>query len=189
MIEFPTCFYNGGANAFIDMGGVQCEQSLISGMLSDFHLVNSSDMFSNTTWYNSLHPYIKDKQAARLANIVAANGYGIGNLSYVSGPVMTGVSYSSNSATVTFKNVGSGLKVYSGRYVDGFDVYVNIGGTYQWVEVNNAYVNGTNTVVVPSNYTIYGVRYNRNTEYLFPSNGINLCNSNNVPASAFIDLK
>ncbi len=189
MIEFPTCFYNGGTNAFIDMGGVQCEQSLIAGMLSDFHLVNSSDMFSNTTWYNSLHPYIKDKQAARLANIVAANGYGIGNLSYVSGPVMTGVSYSSNSASVTFKNVGSGLKAYSGRYVDGFDVYVNIGGTYQWIEVNNAYVSGTNTVVVPASYTIYGVRYNRNTEYLFPSGGINLCNSNNIPASAFIDLK
>ncbi|MBQ4562780.1 MAG: hypothetical protein IJA55_10680 [Clostridia bacterium] len=189
MIEFPTCFMNGGANAFIDMGGVQCEQGLISGMLSDFHLVNSSDMFSNTTWYNSLHPYIKEKQADRLANIVAANGYGVGNLSYVSGPVMTGVSYSGTRATVTFKNVGSGLKAYSGGYVDGFDVYVNIGGTYQWVEVNNAYVSGTNQVIVPSSYTIYGVRYNRNTEYLFPLNGINLCNSNNVPASAFIDLK
>lgn len=189
MIEFPTCYTNGGANAFIDMGGVQCEQSLIAGMLSDFHLVNSSDMFDNVTWYNSLHPYIKDKQAARLANIVAANAYGIGNLSYVSGPVMTGVSYSGSSAAVTFKNVGSGLKAYSGRYVDGFDVYVNIGGTYQWVEVNNAYVSGTNTVIVPSSYTIYGVRYNRNTEYLFPTSGINLCNSNNIPASAFIDLK
>ncbi len=189
MIEFPTCYYNNGANAYIDMGGVQCEQGLISGMLSDFHLVNSSDMFSNTTWYNSLHPYIKEKQADRLANVVAANGYGIGNLSYVSGPIMTGVSYSGTSATVSFKNVGSGLKAYSGRYVDGFDVYVNIGGTYQWIEVDNAYISGTNTVTVPSSYTVYGVRYNRNTEYLFPTNGINLCNSNNIPASAFIDLK
>ncbi len=189
MIEFPTCYTNGGANAFIDMGGVQCEQGLISGMLSDFHLVNSSDMFSNTTWYNSLHPYIKEKQADRLANIVAANGYGIGNLSYVSGPVMTGVTYSGNSATVTFKNVGSGLKAYSGRNVDGFDVYVKIGGTYTWIEVSNAYVSGTNQVIVPSNYTVLGVRYNRNTEYLFPTSGINLCNSNNIPASAFIDLK
>ncbi|MBR4880963.1 MAG: hypothetical protein IKU19_03455, partial [Clostridia bacterium] len=189
MIEFPTCYYNNGANAYIDMGGVQCEQGLISGMLSDFHLVNSSDMFSNTTWYNSLHPYIKEKQADRLANIVAANGYGIGNLSYVSGPVMTGVTYNGTRATVTFKNVGSGLKAYSGSYVDGFDVYVNIGGTYQWIEVNNAYVSGTNQVIVPSMYNILGVRYNRNTEYLFPTGGINLCNSNNVPASAFIDLQ
>ena len=189
MIEFPTCYYNGGANAFIDMGGVQCEQGLISNMLSDFHLINSSDMFDNTTWYNSLHPYIKDKQAQRLASIVAADNYGIGNISYVSGPVYQSASYSGTKVTVTFKNVGSGLKAYSGRYVDGFDVYVNIGGTYQWIEVNDAYVQGSNQVVVPSSYTILGVRYNRNTEYLFPSNGINLCNSNNVPASAFIDLK
>ena len=99
------------------------------------------------------------------------------------------ISYSDTTATVTFKNVGSGLKTYNGGYVDGFDVYVNVGGTCQWIEVNNAYISGTNTVVVPSSYTILGVRYNRNTEYFFPVYGINLCNSNNIPASAFIDLK
>lgn len=204
MIEFPTCFTNYNAdtgaiqNAYIDFGNVRCDQGVIGRLLSDFHLVNSSDFFNDITWSNSLHPYIKHKQAARLANIVLADKYGIGDLNYVKGPQFESATYSGKSATVTFTNVGSGLKKYNGNYIYGFEVWTghDAQGFKVWEYVTDASIIGTNQVKINSNKTILGIRYNANTEAgdpgfgeLAPHLSLNLRNSNNVPTSAFVDLK
>ncbi len=189
MIEFPTVFYNGGMNAFLDTGGVRCDQGVISKQLEDFYLVTCSDMFNDKTWGNSIHPYIKHKQASRLVGMVAANQYGIGDLEYVSGPLFDSVEYDENTAVVSFKNVGDGLKTVGSHMVKGIEVYVESNGSYVWQICEDTEVSATNTVTVSAETTIYGVRYNRSSEAYFYTGGVNLCNSEIIPAAAFIDIK
>ncbi len=198
MIELPANFSNGGNNAFMLFGDVRCEQGRISELLPNFHLVNSADFFDNLTWANSLHPYIKHKQAARLAKIVLADAYGIGDINYVKGPQFSSVSYGADGtcATVTFTNVGKGLKVsgsglYGFEVCTGFDTY----GIAIWEAASTATVSTADTVEVTHTKTIYGIRYHGQTEAYYPgipgypSFCANLANSSSIPASAFVDIK
>lgn len=199
MIEFPTSFSNSGANAHIDFGSLRGDQGVIGKLISDFHLVSSADFFSDITWYNSLHPYIKHKQAMRLADIVLANGYSIGDINYVKGPQFDHITYSGNSATVTYTNVGDGLKKNSGSYVYGYDVWLgelDIYGLMVWVPATSVSITGKDQITINAASPIKGVRYHANTEAGYPGFGeafphlsLNLANSNNVPASAFVDIK
>lgn len=200
MIELPTNYYNNGLNIYIDYGPLRAEQGRIPDLLSNTHLVNSADFFTDIAYTNTLHPYIKDKQAQRLAKIVAADKYGVGSTSNEEGPRITDIEYTSpTSVTFTYTNVGSGLKQNYGSYVLGFEVWTgdyDANGNKAWYFVTDAHITENNKITINYSNEILAVRYHASTEASYPGFGesfpalsLNLTNSNGIPASAFVDIK
>ncbi len=201
IIELPTSYENNGQNVFIDFGPLRAEQGRIPDLLSDAHLVSSADFFTDITYQNSLHPYIKEKQAQRAAKIVAADRYGVSSSEFEEGPRITDVNYTSdNYVTVNYTNVGTGLQVYN-NIIYGFEVCTGFkeSGESIWTKADSATLTDTDTVTVYHSTPIYGIRYHGLTEAYYPGilsvPGIEhlysatISNSNNVPASAFVDIK
>ncbi len=196
MIEIPACFSNSGQNAFITMGGVRSDQGKIRTMLDNFQLVSSADFFSDIAHQNSLHPYIKHLQAERLANVVAADRYSIGDMDTVQGPQFDSASYGTKTATVTFTNVGRGLQVYDNGVLYGFEVCTgrDANGFLVWEYAANAVLNGTDKVTVTHSSDFFGVRYHAQDEAFypgipgFPSFSASLAGKNGIPATAFVDI-
>lgn len=200
MIELPPSFSNKGLNAHIDFGNTRCEQGRIGELMSDFHLVSSADFYIDISYANALHPYIKDKQAARLAKVVAADRYGIGSTETEMGPQLASLTYTSDtSVTVTYTNVGTGLKTFNNGILYGFEVCIGFeaGTSAIWERADSAQITDTNTVAVSHDKQIYGIRYHGQTEAFYPGFLLNeletfnvtLTNSNGIPASAFVDIK
>lgn len=200
VIELPTNYYNNGLNIYIDFGPLRTEMGRIPDLLSNAHLINSSDFFTDIGYTNTLHPYIKEKQAQRAAKIVAADKYGVSSTSLEEGPRIINTEYtSSNTVTFTYTNVGEGLKLGYGSYVLGFEVWTgsyDIKGNKIWTYVTDAQISGTDKVIIRASGEILAVRYNGSTEAAYPGFGeahpnlsLNLTNSNGIPASAFVDIK
>ena len=189
MFEYPACYYNNGNNAFMDFGAVRAELGTIPQLLSDCHLVSSSDLFWDQTWWNNIHPPIKHLNAYRLADIVAADKHGIGNIEDVSGPVLKDVVYNGTSATLTFNNAGAGLKTADGSgNLIGIEVFVQLNGQYVWAPISGQFISGKNTVTFDVGTEILAVRYGRTIDSTHPY-GRNLCNDYGMPAVAFVDYK
>ncbi len=192
LFEFAPCYSNNGANAYIDIGSVKTELGTIPTLLDDCHIVSSSDLWFNTTWTNNIHPYIKHFNALRLSDIVLADKFGAGDITLVSGPVLASAEYGATNVTLTFKNVGNALGVahpdIMGTDIRGIEIMVNTTGIYEWREATGEVILGRDKIVINSADQIFGVRYNRNTEYSFPYN-LNLCNSYGMPAIAFVNYK
>ncbi len=189
MFEYPACYYNNGNNAFMDFGAVRTEVGTIPQLLSDCHLVSSSDLFWDQTWWNNIHPPIKHLNAYRLADIVCADKYGVGKLEDVSGPVLKDVVYNGTVATLTFNNAGAGLKTADGTgNLIGLEVLVNLNGELTWAPVNGQFISGKDTVTLDVGYEILAVRYGRIIDSTHPFSR-NLCNDYGMPAVAFVDYK
>ena len=188
MFEFPACWpveFNGSVVSYLPFGPVRAELGVIPTLLDDCYVVPSSDMWLDTQWWNNAHPYCKAQQAERLAAMVIAQEYGHGDMNTIAGPQFQSVTYNGNSATITFKYVGSGLQIRntngSGNTY-GLDILT---GSGNWIAVTNP-VYGTNTITINADQHIYGVRYHANTEEAFPY-GCNICSSSGVPMVAFAD--
>ncbi len=189
MFEYPACYYNNGNNAFMDFGAVRAELGTIPQLLSDCHIVSSSDLFWDTGWWNNIHPPIKHLNAYRLTDIVMADKHGVGNIEDVSGPVLKDVEYNGTSATLTFNNVGAGLKTADGTgNLIGIEVFVQLNGEYVWAPINGTFISGKDTVTFDVGTEILAVRYGRTIDSTHPY-GRNLCNDYGMPAVAFVDYK
>ena len=155
-------------------------------MSENLFQVQSSDVWADKEFWNSLHPNCKSEQALRAAKIAAAfNGEGGYTLDKASGPIVESVTYSADgkTATIKYKNVGDGLKTIDGSdKVKGFTTVsskntlgVNVTGT----------ITGKDTVEVTATSEIAGIAYNVRTTYYF-GDQINLCNSEGIPAGSFL---
>jgi len=124
--------------------------------------------------------------------MVLANQYGQGDIDYCAGPLCDKVEYVDDyTAVITFKYVGDGLEAYSedeSGDLYGFQVLTNDENYQEWSNAFDVEIISNNQVRVKYGDPIYGVRYNAVTEYYFPAN-VNLMNSNEVPAAAFVDYK
>ncbi len=190
LIEYPTCNNNPGVVS-MDFGGVRAELGTIPQMLEDSYIVSSSDMWNDPTWQNNVHPYIKHWQATRLAEIVAAQKHGIGNLNDVHGPLLREVNYTGISrAELKFDYVGEGLTTADRTgYVKGIEVQIEFNGQLVWLPHEGEVIIGDDTIVIDTgDFALYGVRYNRQLTAKFPET-LNLCNSYGMPAIAFVDYR
>ncbi len=184
IMELARCY-----DANWRFGGVRAVQGGIAAQqLPNTYLVASSDLIL-TSPRDILHPDIKWEQAKRLAAIATAVEYKNGSLDESLGPVLRSIELSSNglSAVLTFDHVGDGLKTINGAdTVTGFQGY-NAG--YAPLSALTATITAPNQITVTSASPIQGVGYNTLVTNGFgtePDCTLNLCNSFDVPAGAFI---
>ncbi|MBO4363708.1 MAG: hypothetical protein J5912_04935 [Clostridia bacterium] len=192
-VEFPPIYtqapdYAGSDPwAFMDVGKIRAIMGGMATGNTNFYQIQSSDLWYDTTYWNSLHPNCKYEQAVRAAKIAcAANGEGGVRMSQAGGPVVESVTFSKDfkKATVKFKNVGYGLKTTDNqRLVKGFNVLLRNEIIYSY-EVKARLV-GRDTVEITCEYPFDGVAYNAITTYSF-GNEITLENSAGIPAGAFL---
>ncbi|MBE6573636.1 MAG: hypothetical protein E7652_04490 [Ruminococcaceae bacterium] len=179
--EFPA--HTGG----FDFGCSRVEVGVVPQILDNCYVVPSSDTFSNVSWYNSIHPYVKRIQANRLCNMVLANRFGVGNIEYVSGPLLESVDYTGNTAVLDFKYTADGLGVFApedfGNDIVGIEILCN--GIWKKAD---AEITDTDKITVNAESEIKGVRYYRQSSGYYPMQA-NLCNSVGIPCVAFVDYK
>ena len=178
---------------YIDVGMIRGKMGEMSLLDDNFYQIQSSDLWHDRTFWNNLHPNCKYEQALRGAKIACAvNGEGGIQMDAAQGPVIESVTFASNakSVTIKFKNVGDGLKTIDGAStIKGF----KLGRSANTFATNSvtATITGKDTVLVKFSgaaanlYTIGCVGYNCQTSLEFGTY-LNLCNSYDIPAGAFI---
>ncbi len=192
LVEFPSCF-PVASGAYISTGTVRAELGTIPQILDNSYVVSSSDFFSNTSWQNNIHPYIKHYQAQRLAGIVLGNQRyaqhaGYKDVNYTSGPVLRASDYvDANTVKLYFDYVADGLTVCdeSDEGIKGIEVKIN--GVWVSVPHTNVKISGKDELTVTyAEGEITGVRYNAYTSAMFWGD-VTLGNSEEIPAVAFVD--
>ena len=192
-VEFPT-MYTAPAGytstwAYMDVGYIRGKMGSMVMMADNLFQIQSSDLWADTTYWNSLHPNCKYEQALRAAKIACAfNGEGGITLDNASGPIVESVTYSEDGtmATIKYKNVGDGLKTIDGSdVVRGFTRLSMNGSVSSDITGRIA---SPDTVVIEASSPLFGIAYNVKTRYFF-GDQLNLCNSAGIPAGAFLLVK
>ena len=192
MTEFPTIFdkpigYSGVDQwQYLDTGNIRGVVSSIPyRLINNSYLVVSSDLWSDNTYWNNLHPNCKYDQALRLAKIVSSVNENKYTLDEVLPPMVKTIKYNKDSTkvTITFDFVGEGLKLSdNGKIVKGF-----LGLSREFnpdIEVEAKIVN-KNTIEIVSTTPLSGIAYNTISTNQF-NKDINVCDSYNNPLGAFL---
>ena len=194
-VEFPTQ-YNQSPNfkpsdaepfwAFMNVGKIRGMMGSMVLRDSNMYQIQSSDVWADKEFWNTLHPNCKYEQALRAAKIACAvKGEGGVAMSNASGPIVESVTFSADkkTATIKYKNVGDGLKTVDGsNKVKG---YTWSGVANRATSVIEGTITGKDTVVVTTASAMGCLGYNCIVTYYFGTE-INLCNSAGIPAGAFM---
>jgi len=193
-IEFPSMYtkpsnYKGTNSwAYMDVGKIRAVMGSMVTMTKNVYQVQSSDVWNDRTYWNSLHPDCKWPQAVRAAKIALAH-YGMANMTMdnASGPIVESVTFSSDGTkcTIKFKNVGTGLATKDGAAeVKGFNALSATNTISKSTKVT-AKIVGKDTVEVTSSTALAGICYNAITTYYF-GDEVTLMNSAGIPCGAFL---
>lgn len=193
-IEFPTQYkmpsgFTPSASAptwaYMDVGLIRAAMGAIPQVLNNSYQVVSCDLWSDDTYWNSLHPNCKYEQALRAAELASAVLGEGKSMAESTGPILVGIEMSEDKKTaiLTYDNVGGGLKTCDGSdKVKGFTALRNgfVTNTKASLE---ATITAPNQITITSNTTISGLAYNVITTYFYGKE-LNLCNSYGMPAGA-----
>ena len=177
IIEFPPIKTN-----YFPYASVRTYMGTIPNVLTNAHLCQSSDLWKDMTYENNLHPYIKWEQAERMANIILAGIYGIGDPTCAEGPSAMSWTLEDEGLTayVKFRNVGAGLKAEGGE-VKG--IKIKTGSA--WTKPLTVEIVSEDTIKITANKKIKTIAYNTADNDMFPET-LTLCNSEGVPCNAFV---
>ena len=194
-VEFPTIYQKPAGHVgdwhYMDVGMIRAVMGEIQRVLPNSHQIVSTDLWSDDTFFNNLHPNCKFEQSERIAILAAAlNGEGGKTTAQGNGPILVSMEIleGGKKAILTYENVGEGLKtVDGGTEVKGFVLYrkgcsINTRGTVTGT------ITAPNQVTIESTASITGLAYNVITTNVYGVD-INLCNSEGVPAGATVILK
>ena len=194
-VEFPTIYQKPAGHTgdwhYMDVGMIRAVMGEIQRVLPNSHQIVSTDLWSDDTFFNNLHPNCKFEQSNRLAILAAAlNGEGGKTVAQGNGPILVSMEIleGGKKAILTYENVGEGLKTTDGgTNVKGFMLYrkgcsINTKGTV------TATITAPNQITIESTASITGIAYNVITYNVYGVD-INLCNSEGVPAGATVMLK
>ncbi len=189
LVELPTIYKKpAGADRweYLDTGRIRAAQGTIPMSLEGCYMISSSDLWTDQTHWNNVHPYIKYEQAERIVALMDSVIYGDRAMDEVSGPILDSWTISNDHKTITlkFKNCGEGLTTSDGgTAVKGF-AGLSKKNDIDTKATVTAEITAPDTVTVTSNRALSGVAYHYVAEYFFGID-INLCNSFGIPAVAF----
>ena len=194
VMEFPSIYQrpsnHSGDWHFMDLGKIRGVVGSIPMVLENSYVSVSSDLWADRTFFNNLHPNCKYEQAGRMAKLILAVCDKSLEMEKATGPIVESLSYSEDGKilTIKFKNVGDGLKTCDGEEViKGFVGYIKSGNKITAVTVR-ATITDTDTITVRASKPLVGIGYNVVAENFYGED-VTLCNSNNMPASAFYFLR
>ena len=169
------------------IGLIRAVMGAIPQTLSNSYIVVSSDLYSDETYNNPLHPYCKFEQAQRAAKLAAAV-QGNGKLEEAAGPILVSMEQSEDrqTAILTFTNVGEGLMTSDGSTdVLGFATlkYEKLTRTYDEGDNIVATITAPNQITLVSDKPFDGIAYNCKYLYTYGKE-VTLCNSYGTPACA-----
>lgn len=180
-VELPPCFddINDPFRTYSDFGCVRGELGSLTYLEKNFYVCPTSDLWSNASFSNNIHPDNKSLIAKRLSLMLLSKEYGFGMPEYYFGPLVKKVDIiSENKVIISFGYTGKSL---SFKDLSGFVV---IGGNWQIIDDARIELQGGESLVISSDEKIYTIRYNTKTDNVFGKD-ISLANSNSVPAPAF----
>ena len=192
--ELPSIYtkpddYTGSSTwSYMELGLIRSYMGSIPTVLENSYVAASSDVWSNKTYANNLHPNCKYEQAERLAAIANVVVYNNGTLDAATGPIFESATISADKKTVviTFSNVGEGLTTADGgtavKGIVGLDAIVM---GHSKVTPVSATITAYNQITVVFDTEVKAVAYNYNSSDFY-GDTINLCNSNGCIATAFI---
>lgn len=196
IIEFPTNyqqhpnFVASAAQPFwaaMDVGLIRSVLGSIPRMLPNSYVSASSDLWTDDTYWNTLHPNCKYEQAERCAKI-ALSVLGKGRAEEGVGPTLVSIEVSGKTAILTYENVGTGLKTADGgKEVKGFAVIDRNFRLYGDNSIVSATITSENQITITANRRITGIAYNFIYWYEYGEH-VNLCNSFGVPAAGTLML-
>ena len=193
VMEFPSIYRKPADYTdtwhFMELGIIRSFMGSIPTALDNSYVAVSSDLWTNKTYYNSLHPNCKYEQAERLAVLADTVILGNGTLDTATGPIFESMTLSADKKTVviTFTNVGDGLTTKDGgKAVQGL---VGFGaktiGLLNHITPKSAEITAKDQITVTFEAEVKGVAYNFLSSDLYGET-LNLCNSAGCPASAFL---
>ncbi len=193
-VEFPTIYEKPAGHVgdwhYMDVGLIRAAMGEIQRILPNSHQIVSTDLWSDDTFFNNLHPNCKFEQSERAAILAAAiNGEGGKTMAQGNGPILVSMELSEDkkTAVLTYENVGEGLKTSDGGTdVKGFLIYRKNVSINSRSELT-ATITAPNQITVTSSSNITGLAYNAITTNVYGVD-INLCNSEGVPAGATVML-
>ena len=194
-VEFPTIYQRPAGHSgdwhYMDVGLIRAVMGEIQRILPGSYQIVSTDLWSDDTFFNNLHPNCKFEQAERLSVLAAAiNGEAGKTVAQGNGPILVSMELSEDkkTAVLTYENVGEGLKTSDGGTdVKGFLIYRKNVTVNPRAEIT-ATITAPNQITVTSSATITGLAYNAITYNVYGVD-VNLCNSEGVPAGATVILK
>ena len=194
-VEFPTIYQKPANHVgdwhYMDVGLIRAAMGEIQRILPNSHQIVSTDLWSDDTFFNNLHPNCKFEQSERTAILAAAlNGEGGKTMAQGNGPILVSMEVleGGRKAILTYENVGEGLKTTDGgNTVKGFVLYRKNCSINSRDKVT-ATITAPNQITIESNASISGLAYNAITYHVYGVD-INLCNREGVPAGATVILK
>lgn len=198
LIEFPPIFRQSAVSvipagqtwAFMDLGLVRGTLGSVTHRIPACHVVSSADLWTDRTYWNSLHPNCKFEQARRAAGIAAAVA-GVGSPEAAAGPVLASAERSADGRQVvlTYTNVGSGLTTAGGSAdILGFaGIRRNRNGTLHLLPPRSVTLTAPDRITLTFGVSVDGVGYHVLAEEVF-GESINLTSPSGVPACADIWL-
>ena len=194
-VEFPTIYQKPAGHSgdwhYMDVGLIRAVMGEIQRVLPNSHQIVSTDLWSDDTFFNNLHPNCKFEQSERAAILAAAlNGEAGKTVEQGNGPilVMMELSEDGKTAVLTYENVGEGLRTSDGgAEVKGFVLYRKNCTLNSRAEIT-ATITAPNQITLVSSSKITGLAYNAITTNVYGVD-VNLCNSVGVPAGATVMLQ
>jgi hypothetical protein len=194
-VEFPTIYEKPAGHVgdwhYMDVGLIRAVMGEIQRVLPNSHQIVSTDLWSDNTFFNNLHPNCKFEQSNRIATLAAAlNGEAGKTVEQGNGPILVSMEIleGGKKAVLTYENVGEGLKTSDGgTAVKGFAIYRKNVSLNPKAEIT-ATITAPNQITIESSASISGLAYNAITTNVYGVD-INLCNSEGVPAGATVILK
>ena len=172
----------------MEVGLIRSFMGQLPSAMKNTYIAASGDVWTDTTYFNNLHPGCKYQQAERLADIAEAVILGQSKLDDAAGPYYKSFALNEDkkTVTVTFTNVGDGLTTSDGgTAVKGIVGFANKDYVLSEAKPVSATISGKDQITVTFDEEVKAVAYFYDTEDSY-GDTINLCNSRGIPATAFI---
>lgn len=190
VMELPTIYSKPadftGEWGYLDTGVIRAVQGMIPMSLENSYIAVGSDLWTNETHADNVHPYCKYEQAERMSALMDAVIYGGKTMDEAAGPVLASYEISKDQKTIVlkFNNVGEGLTTS-----DGTNVIKGLFSVSKKYAIEKKYevvaeITAPDTITVTCERAMCGVAYIAHPDDHYGTT-VNLCDSYGNPVAGF----